>query len=63
MLNRGAGGWYTKSDNQVNTSEELHMQGLFCGAWVWGIYVANDTLICNLVIVKPSNHPHKIQMP
>lgn len=62
MLNRGAGGWYTKSDNQANTSQGLHMQGLFCGAWV-GYICSKDTLICNLVIVKPGNHPHKIQMP
>ena len=61
MLNRGVDGWYTKSDNQANTSLGLHMRGCLV-EFGWGIYVAKGALICNLDIVEPSNHPHKILM-
>jgi len=61
MLNRGVGGWYTKSDNQANISLGLHMRGCLV-EFGWGIYVAKDALIYNLDIVEPSNHPHKILM-
>ena len=62
MLNRGAGSWYTKSDESSEYKSRVAHAGLFGGSWV-GIYVAKDTLICNLDIVEPSNHPHKILMP
>ena len=61
MLNRGVGGWYTKSYNQANTSLGLHMRG-YLVELVWGIYVAKYVQICNVDIVEPSNHPHKILM-
>jgi hypothetical protein len=48
--------------NQANTSLGLHMRGCLVGLG-WDIYVAKDVLICNLDIVEPSNHPHKILMP